>query len=280
MHHLDEHTLEMFVLLPDRFAPEQTAEIRAHVQTCPGCRSVESGLRQFHEALSAGTRPDPDLLRRMMEEVLPLPRVIRLSPYHARPDVRMAPGGHTTVLAAMTPKQHLPALDETVATLASEPDKTLVRIRREGQEHAYRMYVLSDDPRKRDSVLVSLPALGDFVTDRNGQVAFEIRAEHEPSDWAQVEGLLKLPVAVFSFRSVDLPLHHQIRRQKPAGEDQCDVEFSLSDGHLHIAVRGTGVPSTALVQGSAGTTLTTLFQGSGDILLKGGEGPVMVRLYL
>jgi len=282
MHHLDEHTLEMFVLLPDRFAPEQLAEIRAHLHACPGCRAVEAGLRQFHAALREGEGVDPALVRRMMDEILPAPRVIRLHQYRARPDARIVGAKHTTVLAAMSPKPQPHTLHGTVATLASETNQTLVRIRREGREHAYRLYVLADDPRKRDSVLVTLPPLGEFVTDTNGQVAFELEAANEPIDWGEVEGLLKLPLAMFSFLIDELPLDYAFLRSDEEGKAGYTVTVEAKDSRLYLDVRGeagAGVPSVALIRSAAGALLAPLDKGSAAIALTGEEGSVVVRLY-
>lgn len=282
MHHSDEHTLEMYVLEPDRFAPEQLAELRSHLQQCSGCRAVEEGLRQFHEELRRAPGSSPDAVPRMMEAILPTPRVIRLHPYHAKPHAGALNSSYTTVLAAMTVKSHAPQLNETVATLASEPEQTLVRIRREGREHSYRMYVLADDPRKRDCVVVSLPAVGEFVTDQNGQVSFEIGASDEPVDWGQVEGFLKLPVAVFSFHAADLPLAHAIRHNAGKGTEEYVVELDVDDGRLCIRVRGgegSNIPTTALLKMASGISVATLVHGTGEIALKGEEGSLMLRLY-
>jgi hypothetical protein len=60
MLHIDEHTLELFVLDPGGLRGEE-AEIRSHLAECHGCRSLADRMRSLYERAESelATQPDP-----------------------------------------------------------------------------------------------------------------------------------------------------------------------------------------------------------------------------
>ncbi len=280
MNHIDEHTIELSIVAPERLHAATLVEIREHLARCPGCRAVEEAQREFYATMVTAGALEKDLLAEVMKKIIPSATTIRLIPFRPRPDMHTLHGRYTTVLAAMTPRTLARGFDETVATLASEPENTLVRIRREGDAHAYRLYVHTEDPHKREVVLISLPDIGEFVTDDRGQVGFELQPAMEPRDWSQIEGLLRIPVATVTFGRNDLPLEKSIAYTKGENDHHCTIEVTNNGDLIRVRVYDEGnpaLPAVALVKTPSDAVLSILIHGAGEF--PAGEGDFVLRLY-
>jgi hypothetical protein len=185
MGHIDEHTIELFVLRSGKLSEATRADIASHLETCAGCRSLADTLKEFYGEFGAETRTMEGSVEHVMERIYPLPSAVRLTPYRPRPSLPSGAGGYTAILAAATPTHS--SGTETVATLASEEHKITLRVRREGKPNAFRLYLHTQDPRWRKGVVVTIPGVNaEFPLDESGQVTIELPEETVPKEWTEV----------------------------------------------------------------------------------------------
>ncbi len=55
MGHYPEHSIDLFTLNPNLLDQSLREGIRAHLETCAGCRSLSEFLRSFYEELDSST---------------------------------------------------------------------------------------------------------------------------------------------------------------------------------------------------------------------------------
>lgn len=194
MVHIDEHTLELLILEPERFPAAERAVLTAHAGVCAGCRAVYEDLLALHGHLrSSQGQPAPSLAA-AMQRFFTLHAVVRLMPYH--PHLQVPAGGsYSGILAAMAPESMSHEGYETVATYASEVDHILLRVRQDASNRRVKLYYHADDPLCQLGPVVTLPALdADAVIDDAGRAEFHIEAPRTPREWSQAEALVAFPV--------------------------------------------------------------------------------------
>lgn len=194
MDHIDEHTLELIVVEPERFPASRLTEVMAHVNECPGCRAVHDEIRAIHLGLHEQRDRPSLMLATALGRVFPHPCVVRLTQYH--PHLQVPAGAsYTGILAAMAPESMSHEGYETVATYASEADHILLRVRQDAGNRRVRLYYHADDPMHQQGPVITLPALGaDVVIDDSGRSEFRIETPRSPREWAQLEALVAFPV--------------------------------------------------------------------------------------
>lgn len=194
MEHIDEHTLELMVVEPERFPPSRRTEILSHINDCPGCRALHEEIRSLHQDLrdqQGQTTPMIGIAIRKIFANLP---VIHLTHFH--PHLQVPAGAsYSGILAAMAPETLSHEGYETVATFASEADHILLRVRQDAGNRRVRLYYHAEDPKCQVGPVVTLPALGaDAVIDDHGRSEFRIDTPRSPREWSQLEALVAFPV--------------------------------------------------------------------------------------
>ncbi len=194
MVHIDEHTLEMLILEPERFQPAERAVLAAHISVCPGCHAVHEDLMTLHGYVRESQgQPTPSLVA-AMKRIFARGTMVSLTPYH--PHLQVPAGGsYSGILAAMAPESMSQEGFETVATYASEVNHILLRVRQDASNRRVKLYYHADDPLCQLGPVVTLPALdADAVIDDQGRAEFHIEAPRTPREWSQAEALVAFPV--------------------------------------------------------------------------------------
>ncbi len=194
MAHIDEHTLELLILEPERFPEAERAVLTAHAGVCAGCRAVYEDLLALHGHLRDSQGQATPSLATAMQRFLGPHAVVRLTPYH--PHLQVPAGGsYSGILAAMAPESMSHEGFETVATYASEVNHILLRVRQDASNRRVKLYYHADDPLCQLGPVVTLPALdADAVIDDAGRAEFPIEAPRTPREWSQAEALVAFPV--------------------------------------------------------------------------------------
>jgi hypothetical protein len=282
MPHIEERLLEAYARQSEKLPDDARQLVEAHLTACAACRSIAEFLLAFYVDLRESPREAAPQVQRLVEALFPFPYVISLQPFQPKLEAISFGDGYTTVLAAMSPS--LPRRFQTVATFAAEPQNTLVRITHDNVTDVFKLYVLADDPRKREWAIVSFPQLAvDFVTDDKGRVAFQLSAQARPENWAALEAILRLPVA---------EAHLALDRLQPIVAQQSletmaadyAVALSYSDKILTIAVRSMKLHAQnikmVVVKTAAGQTfLVTLRDGKGDLHVDALPETLTLHLY-
>ena len=240
MVHIDEHTLELLILEPERFPEAERAVLTAHAGACAGCRAVYEDLMAVHGHLRDSQGQTTPLLAVAMRRFLGPQAVVRLMPYH--PHLQVPAGGsYSGILAAMAPESMSPEGFETVATYASEVDHILLRVRQDASNRRVKLYYHADDPQCQLGPVVTLPALdADAVIDDAGRAEFHIEAPRTPREWSQTEALVAFPVcsavrAEDGTVSVDNTPGHAYEVALSTSGDQ--ITLRCSDGPSMPAIR-------------------------------------------
>lgn len=282
MRHIEEELLEAYVRQQENLSVDVRQSVGAHLTACAACQSIAEYLRTFHADLRESPREVSPKVQAGIEALFPLPHFIPLHPFRPKMETIAFGDGYTTVLAAMSPET--PRRFQTVATFAAEPQNTLVRITHDKVTDVFKLYVLADEPRKREWAIVSFSQLAaDFVTDDKGQVAFQLSGQARPENWAALEAVLRLPIADAHPALDRLRQNSSLQSLETTAGDYV-VALSYADKMLTIAVRSmrpqVQVIHRVVVQTTSGQTfLVTLRDGRGDLNLDALPETLTLRLY-
>ncbi|MDZ7291440.1 MAG: hypothetical protein ONB44_07640 [candidate division KSB1 bacterium] len=286
MNHIEEQVLETYIRRPEKLPDSVHQCVATHLASCAACSAITDFLHSFYADLDN----TPDEVSPRMEALIEMPStspfIIPLRPFQSQPEAVAFADGYTTVLAAMspaTPRQRF----QTVATFAAERHRTLVRILHDSATNNFKLYLLADDPRKREGAIVSFPKLAaDFVTDERGRVAFQLPGHEQPQNWTTLEAELRLPVAEVclspdQLKKTSPPEFHQIYETIAA---EHTATFSYADKVLTLNVRPlqpeVQAITRAVVKGATGQTfLITLHGGKAELLLDPLPETLTIRFY-
>jgi hypothetical protein len=282
MRHTEEQLLEAYAQQRENLPGDIRQLVEAHLAVCAACQSIAEFLRAFYADLRESPPEVAPQMQALVDALFPLPHIIPLQPFQPKLDTISFGDGYTTVLAAMSPAT--PRRFKTVATFAAEPQNTLVRITHDNVTDVFKLYVLADDPRKREWAIVSFPQLAaDFVTDDKGQVAFQLSAHARPENWAALEAVLRLPIV-----ETHLPLDRFQQSSAPqfletTAADHA-VALSYADKILTIVAHATKphaqVIQRVVVKTAAGQIfLATLRNGKASLNLDALPEALTLRLY-
>jgi hypothetical protein len=282
MRHIEEQLLDVYAWQPEKLPGDLRQSVETHLAVCVPCQSITEFLRAFYADLRESPCEVAPQVRGLVEALFPPPRVIPLLPFQPKLEAVSFGDGYTTVLAAMSPAA--PRRFQTVATFAAEPQNTLVRITHDNVTDVFKLYVLADDPRKREWAIVSFPQLAaDFVTDDKGRVSFQLSGQARPENWAVLEAILRLPIA-----EVHLALDRLQQNSAPPFLETTAADYAVSlsyaDKILTIAVRSMKTQAQVIqrvaVQATSGPTfLVTLRDGKGELNLDALSETLTLRLY-
>jgi hypothetical protein len=282
MNHIEEQLLEAYAWQPEKLPGDARQSVEAHLAACAACQSIAEFLRAFYADLLASPREAAPQVQRLVNALFPLPHIMPLQPFQPKLEAISFGDGYTTVLAAMSPAT--PRRFQTVATFAAEPQNTLVRITHDNLTDAFKLYVLADDPRKREWAIVYFPQLAaDFVTDDKGQVAFQLSAHARPENWAALEAVLRLPIAE-AHPALDRLQQNSAPQSFETTAADYAVVLSYADKMLTFAVRSikphAQIIQRVVVTTTAGQTfLITLHDGKGGLNLDALPETLTLRLY-
>lgn len=282
MNHIEEQLLDAYARQPENLPGDIRQSVEAHLAACAACRSIAEFLSAFYADLLESPHEAAPQVQALVDALFPLPHVISLQPFQPKLEAISFGDGYTTVLAAMSPTT--PRRFQTVATFAAEPQSTLVRIMHDNAADIFKLYVLADDPYKREWAIVSFPQLAaDFVTDDKGQVAFQLSAHARPENWAALEAILRLPIAAAHLALDRLQQHSSPQFLETMAADYA-IALSYADKTLTIAVRSMKSNSQVIQRVVAKTTtgqtfLMTLRDGKGDLNLDALPETLTLRLY-
>ena len=233
--HIDEATLESFVLRPDALPASIRQRIEGHVSGCPGCRTLLGSLRELHDDLSRTHALPSPAVERFLDELNSSTQFIRLVRYSPRPETS-ARLPHIEIQAAMADTSQRLAGYETVVTLASEMERLLLRVQLDHVSGKVRAHLHAEDPRKREGAIVSFPALGtEVVVDEQGKMAFEIPQQPSPAEWSTIEATVLLPMATVEVRVPDIGSNPS-RAYFESRTGSYDVSLKRDAGSLDLTV--------------------------------------------
>ncbi len=274
MKHYDEEILEQFALNPGMLGESIQTEIRLHIKDCSLCLGIfnyfADFFEEFHETLDR-TPPEVDEFVAGLYPVIPISNINIREPQE--------PAMYVTVLAAMSAARGNDRF-RSVATLASEEQRAVVRILQDNSTNKLRMYVITDDPGKRSYALLSFPEISaDFVTDRNGQI--EVDFPH--SNWNHMKGVLRLAVAEHNVETQNL-LNENGGNYTDLNGGLHSVSVAYQDKKLHITTskKKNYAPDLNIAVVSGENDLTyfiPLQNGTGECVIASLPESLALRLY-
>jgi hypothetical protein len=285
MTHIEELILEIYAHHPEKLDAEGRRTVQAHLNICTACRSIANFLHEFYASLAALNDTVSPPVEALVGKLFPAASIIPLYSFRPQHKAELFDSRYTTVLAAMS--LDAPRLRfATVATLASEPQKILVRILLDNEANTFKLYVLADEPRKREHAIVSFPSLAvDLATDEKGQVTFELSKAQMPENWATLEAVLRLPLVKFHLTSDQLM---SSSRQAPlllhetSGPD-CSLSLVYENKTLTLAAHPRSEESKinlAMIEGDNDKMfLIVLRESKGSIALEPLPQELVIRLY-
>lgn len=168
-----------------------------HIRNCPVCRRRFLFLREMHEGFVRESMNPPD--RRIASGLEPVEpaREIHLKLFTSAVELHDIEQGRTVVLLAAEDDLENGADANTTTVFVSEKERIIMRAVPDRQG-TYRLFVLADDPGKRDCVLIA-------VVDADGERAV-VATDHQgvaqlssasPIPWKHTSVHLRLPIARF-----------------------------------------------------------------------------------
>lgn len=276
MKHIDEITLERYLRAPDTLPKDTIASTREHLQSCPVCSKAHEFLRSFYFEVDSRPYVQTPKASTFLNSIFRVTRVIPLYPLAHKPGAATVPPGITTVLAADTALEHR----FVSFALHSEEENIVARILHDKVQGTYKLYVLTDDVRKREYGIVVFPELSlECVTDMDGFVEFTLPAGLQAKEVAGMPALLHAAAAHFDFSKEDFVLHEGRSRSS-------DADFTLSmhyDGaNLHLDAQcatDKEITRALITDGSGKALLVPLKSGGGTCPIGSIPDTFAVRLY-
>jgi hypothetical protein len=184
----------------------------------------------------------------------------------------------------MTPPTGSHTRFDTVATLASEEEKSLLRVRLDRATHSIKLYLHTDNAAKRDGAIVSLPSLSsDIVLDERGQGEFTLAHESAEPMWSTLEALIRLPVFSFALSARHFTTGPVCRQQAGGVSGNCAATLTHRNGRFGVTVAAQAngpLLTTAVIRGSSGETYFIALQdGRGEIALPILPSEFVIRFY-
>ncbi len=194
--HLSELQIDQLA----RDSSQSAINEKSHLDSCAGCREKLEFLRTYYHSL------ENELANPISERVeklswkLSKANIIQFTLYQPHVDVNKLTGKENTIVLAA---QHI-AEDTsrfvTVATFASEPTRTLVRVVEDRFENKYRIHVLAENPILSQFVLVG-------IVDDSGRSSFLPTNEqgiaslssNDSIEWKHSGVTVHLPSAILPF---------------------------------------------------------------------------------
>jgi hypothetical protein len=282
-HHLEEHVIETYVARPQSLGVNARQDVAAHLEQCKACRKIADFLREFYEERESTKEKHPAGIDNFVAKIFPSAHIVALYPYRPEPASVSASDAYTIVLAAKSPKPAPPRF-ETVATLASEQKDTLLRILRDRESSALRLYILSEDRRKYAHAIISLPDLAvDAVVDEKGQAIISLAGRLIPRNWEGVKCVLRLPLGEVRINAGQLREASQENPFKGKIEDH-EIKIVYSQDTLAIEAdpfrSGARTSTLAVIGGPAsGLIFVALQNGKGTCALPSLPIELTIRLY-
>jgi hypothetical protein len=282
MLHYDERTIDLFVQNPAILAPEVLKAMERHIPGCPACRGLATFLQEYYRELTEYADSRSSEVEAIMARLMPLPSIIRLRPY--RPVASGPSLGNTyiSVMAAMSASPQ--PTSGTVATLASERDHIVLRIRAEKEDSSYHLFLHADDPRKLEGVLVDFPEVpAGFVLDEKGQAEFQWAEGRRPNEWSSLEAIAHFPIAAQTVNGNLLRERGSLTVDLLLAKGRCTVDLTYDVSSSMLSARCSrpgGEVSALTLKAPHGTAyLIPLQNGEGRIAIPGPPAELVLRLY-
>jgi hypothetical protein len=175
-----------------------------HLKTCLSCKQKYEFFQKFYTNLKDElNKPVDDRVTELINS-LSSSNIIYLKPYSAQPDFsKLGVGVNSYVLAAQSMNEEIVRYKST-ATFAAEHENTLVKIIDDKTEKIYQLFVLSENDKHRNNVLVGIAEPDKdkllFPTNNNGIVHFPYSS---PIDWKNTTLILMTPSEIVSFEDLE-----------------------------------------------------------------------------
>lgn len=276
MEHIEENILERYLRRPERLDASVVQTVRAHLESCAVCANTLDFLKAFYNELDGHAYVRTQKANAFVNSLFPPSNVIPLRPLVYKPDTSSHDSQFITVLAADTATQHRYS---SSLTLHSEEENIVARILYDKERDSYKLFVVSDDVRKREYVVVSFPELSvECVTDKNGFVEFKLLSRFSSRDVNAMQAVLFTPVTKMDFVSKELGNHNSITRT----ESDHTLTLRYEKGTLHINVAaGSGkmITRALITDNDERNILVSLQNGEGSCSIGNISGVLTIRLY-
>jgi len=287
MTHFDEKTIDLFVLNPLLLDEQTRSGLQRHLQECIGCRTLANFLQSYYADLERASKrhqPPSAHQEEVLRSLIPHARVIRLFPYRPRLTAALANGHEFVVLAAKSHGKELSSRFETVATLASDEERMLLRVVHDTLTDVFRAYLHADDPSRLNGALVSFESISlNLVLDEKGQKEFTLPEKDRPRDWSLVGTLVRTALGILTIQTSSLRPNGSTTVSVPGISPPVEVTVSYDSEVLNVSVTGQeGKPecSTALIEaGPENGTLVALKEGKATLPIPNLPDALIIRLY-
>ncbi|MBX2990102.1 MAG: hypothetical protein KF749_02930 [Bacteroidetes bacterium] len=276
MKHIDEIILERYLRAPDTLHEDEVAATREHLQSCPVCLKALEFLQSFYSEVEARPYVRTPKAAAFVHSIFPVSGVVPLRPLVYKPGPRAVPSGFTTVLAADTAIEHR---FESFA-LHSEEESIVARILYDKTHGTYKLYVLTDDVRKREYGIVVFPELAvECVTDMQGFAEFKVPATYRTKEVAGMPALLYTAAAHFEYSKEDV-VNHEGHSRSSEADFTLSVHYDGATLHLNAQSASEKEITRALItDGSGRALLIPLKNGAGTCTMASIPDTLAIRLY-
>lgn len=166
---ISELHIERFIRYPEKLTAEERKAVETTIKSNPDVKAIADFYREFYEQLE-----------HVREESAAVPPTIPLRNLNI---TTPQTSGRRLVLAAMSPATKTGDL-ESVVTLGSEENKTLVRILRKNKTGEYNLFVISKYLSGEGPAILSIKDLDtDLIIDESGRLSFQPDRKFREYDW-------------------------------------------------------------------------------------------------
>lgn len=221
MKDITEKEIEQYVRFPQEISEEQWARIKKKIDASQELQEIAQFFKEYDEYLDEAIRASRSI------NIIPL-TLFKPEQKFTKPN--------RLILAAQT-KQQSSKL-QTVATLSSEENETVVRILSEKETDKCRIHVLSNRLENQAPSILSFQDIGtDLVIGKDGRLRFEPDFNPHNYDWSSASFALRLSLEQFIVRRDHLT--DDSGPEKMEGSN-CSLRLESEGGKL----LGTIIPSS------------------------------------
>ena len=215
MKSISEEHIERYGRYPDTLSDEQKEQIKLAISEDPELRQLADWFKDYYEELDSLTA------KVVSKSVIPL--------YPIEKNGIQGNSRHL-IFAAMSTAPQKSSM-ETVATLASEEDRTVARILRNLNRNEYKIHLIRhEQPTKNERTIFTIEELNmDLVIDRSRHLSFKGKTNLDELDWQRASFSLRIPLAECNIDKNDV-VKGKIEKTIQAGEQQ--VSMHWEEGEL------------------------------------------------
>jgi hypothetical protein len=275
MDHVQEHTLDLYIMNPELLDAGQRAALQEHLDQCEGCRRLADTMKAFYQELEQHlVQPVADA-GILMRRIFPAPRFLEFPPPAASTSIdRPAPN------AGQTAAQDRPSA--LLLERRSTGNDATLRLFHEVHTERYRLALCPRTFELEECGVASIPNVeGGIVLDDTGQGVFPVPAPGCLEGWESGKIVIRFPVAQLHISTLRAREEGLRTFADPAG--RVSASMTLDPGRLVLTV-SLSPPDRevkfVLINGpAAGHTLLPVVGGVCTLPAEAGAEELLIDIY-